>query len=159
MVDIVSKLLDRFRRAGLTGLSVSIGNRSDKTTWRIDWPEQPNPEQEATASQIVEAFGPVQYLGVDCYDSVDVDRATNQAISDLLAPSTPPDLQHLRREKRLAETAALSGKVALGGVLTDQERAKLADNLQIYAGVMALSAAGDAFKLGQGWEDTDEEDK
>lgn len=160
---IALKLSQRLQQAGLTGIEVSIGNRNDKTTWVLTWAEPPTPEQETLAAQIVEAFGPMQYqiadYTVECYDSLDVDRATNRAISDLLAPNSPPDLQQLRREKRMAESLALTMKATLGIVLTAQEQTLLTANLQIYAQVMALSAAGDAFKAAQGWEDTDGEDK
>lgn len=47
-----------FASCGVLPISVSIGNRSNKSTWRVDLPEGATEEQKALVQTVIDAFNP-----------------------------------------------------------------------------------------------------
>ena len=53
---MVEALEQKLRAAGLPLVGVTLGTRTDKATWRVDWSQPPTAQQQATAQAIIDAF-------------------------------------------------------------------------------------------------------
>lgn len=58
MLNLAAQVDLALRAAGLPILGVSIGNRTDKTTWRVDFTPEATDKQRTEAAALISAFEP-----------------------------------------------------------------------------------------------------
>jgi hypothetical protein len=147
---------------GTINLSLAIYKINPSAEYRLSSSIAPNeivewrgPGPQPTEDELYAAWDELQtqyFMGVLCFNSVDVDNVVSDAIKEQIAPGRPKNLQSEAEKSLLAKISSINAKVSLGLNLTQDEITYLSEKLQFYATVIQpIRDAGNVFIEQHNW--------